>query len=284
MRPTTLYGYRAPMRNLAGVLGDMLVQDVRYRDVQLVRDTMVARGVGQRSTALMLTLARQFFNWLIRNDILASNPAAGLPATGRAPGEASTFTPEALAGIYSAISGHRFEVGFRFTLFGLRRSEVLGLRWDDIDQDAGTVAIRRSRTTVGGTRKTGVSTAVGATKTRKGTRTLPLDDATIAALSSLRVVQAEIYGLQSVREGFLIVNELGQPLNPTLFRRMESNARKRWDPILRSARGTRSSGHRHEDARSARRPRRQVSRARRIRHAALLQSSTVLTSSKPRGY
>ena len=50
---------------------------------------------------------------------------------------------------------------------GLRRGEICGLKWTDIDFTAGTMSIRRS---VGRTRYGGIS--IGETKTNAGTRTI----------------------------------------------------------------------------------------------------------------
>jgi hypothetical protein len=44
-----------------------------------------------------------------------------------------------------ASSSHRWAVGFRLgALYGLRRSEILALRWDDLDTKAGTLRIDES--------------------------------------------------------------------------------------------------------------------------------------------
>ncbi|MFN2557989.1 MAG: site-specific integrase [Nitriliruptorales bacterium] len=68
---------------------------------------------------------------------------------------------------------------------GMRRGEVLGLRWDDVDLDAGKVAIRHVLTRVDG--KT-ISTEP---KTSKGRRTIALDAASVAALRGWRQRQLE---------------------------------------------------------------------------------------------
>jgi integrase len=55
-------------------------------------------------------------------------------------------------------------------LSGLRRGEVAGLKWDDVDLDAGTLTVARNRVQVGS------QTVVENTpKTPSSRRTLPLD-------------------------------------------------------------------------------------------------------------
>jgi integrase len=55
-------------------------------------------------------------------------------------------------------------------LYGLRRGEVLGLRWSDVDFGAGTIQVHQQLQRVGG------ELIVGPVKTRAGERRLPLLD------------------------------------------------------------------------------------------------------------
>lgn len=75
---------------------------------------------------------------------------------------------------------------FRLSLYGLRRGEVLGLRWSDIDLDAKTLTVRLTRVPV-----VGIGVVEGPPKTERGRRTLPLDEALVAALRSLKARQAQ---------------------------------------------------------------------------------------------
>jgi integrase len=68
---------------------------------------------------------------------------------------------------------------------GMRRGEALGLRWDDVDLDAGTVTVRRNRTLVRG------RVVVQDTKTDQGRRRIALDPETAGALRRHRVRQLE---------------------------------------------------------------------------------------------
>ena len=69
---------------------------------------------------------------------------------------------------------------------GARRSEALGLRWDDVDLSAGVVAIVRSRVRSGYK-----MLEVAGGKTNAARRSIDLDERTIAALKAWRRRQAE---------------------------------------------------------------------------------------------
>lgn len=87
-------------------------------------------------TAVMLTLTRQLYKWLIANGVVQLNPADGIPSTGKPADEATAFTAETLSTIRTHICGDGYEVGFPLTLCGLRRSELMGLTWEDMDSEA----------------------------------------------------------------------------------------------------------------------------------------------------
>lgn len=63
-------------------------------------------------------------------------------------------------------------------VYGLRRGEVLGLGWDDIDPEAGTIRIRQQIQRVRG------ELQLGPVKTHAGQRTLPLLDLAAQALAA----------------------------------------------------------------------------------------------------
>ena len=67
---------------------------------------------------------------------------------------------------------------------GLRRGEALGLRWSDLDLDAGRASIRQTVIAIKHTAH------LGTPKTAKGRRTITLDVGTVAALREHRKRQA----------------------------------------------------------------------------------------------
>jgi integrase len=68
---------------------------------------------------------------------------------------------------------------------GLRRGELLGLRWDDADLDRGTLRVGRALVREGGRH------VLGETKTKRGRRRVNLTPRTVAALKAHRKRQLE---------------------------------------------------------------------------------------------
>jgi integrase len=98
--------------------------------------------------------------------------------------------------------------------YGERRGEVLGLRWDDIDLEARTVRIGRSRVLVD------YRLVEKSPKSERGYRTLPLDEKLVAALRALHKQQAAeklAAGPAYEDTGYVVVDELGEPVHPEWF-------------------------------------------------------------------
>lgn len=90
-----------------------------------------------------------------------------------------------------------------------RREALLALTWNNVDFRSRQVHVRRSRVALNGGQ-----TQIGAPKTRRGHRTIVLPHHVFDQLSRLRTLQLETFGLQHVRDGFVVVDQRGKPLRP----------------------------------------------------------------------
>ncbi len=105
---------------------------------------------------------------------------------------------------------------------GLRREELSGLQWGDIDGDV--ISVRRARVTVRG------DVIEKGPKTAASRRTVDLDGETVAVLKRWKVSQLE----EQLRAGpawaggeWLFTNEIGEPYRPDYLSKTLSKAIKR---------------------------------------------------------
>jgi len=98
---------------------------------------------------------------------------------------------------------------------GMRRGELLGLRWQDVDLDTGVLHVRQALSVV--STDDGPKVTFGEPKTHSGRRTIALDTTCVAVLREHRARQIErrlALGPQW-REGDLVfTNEVGGPVDP----------------------------------------------------------------------
>ena len=94
---------------------------------------------------------------------------------------------------------------------GLRRGELLGLRWSDLDLNAGTLTVNQSIERIKG------ELTFKAPKTKTSRRSITLPALTIQALQEHRAVQARErlkLGLGRDQRGLVFTRADGQPLDP----------------------------------------------------------------------
>ncbi|WP_283378110.1 site-specific integrase [Gordonia alkanivorans] len=128
--------------------------------------------------------------------------------------------------------GDRLAHAWHLGMSGLRRGEIAGLRWSDVDFDAGRITVENNRVMVG------AETAEGDTKTITSRRVLPMPDRVRTALLAAQSRQADeraaindLAGTKDARgyerrigayeeTGYVVVNELGKPYAPTVLSRL----------------------------------------------------------------
>jgi integrase len=151
----------------------------------------------------------------VRWGYLARNVAAtaNLPK-GMTP-EMHVWSPEQLRTYLDHVRSDRlYAAWLLFATTGMRRGEVAGLRWPDVDLDAGRVSPRRPRVVVNH------QVLVSEPKTAKGRRSIALDPATVAALREHRRRQLEdrlAIGPRWQDSGLVFTWPDGRALHPERF-------------------------------------------------------------------
>jgi integrase len=129
--------------------------------------------------------------------------------------EMATWTPQELKIFLRALADHPFGAAYVLAAStGMRRGEVLGLRWSDVDLDRATVAICQTIVNVA------YKVTVSEPKTARGRRTISLDRSTVAILRAHRTQQATEKDAAGAGYGDLdlvFARPDGQPVHPDFF-------------------------------------------------------------------
>jgi integrase len=194
------------LRDIKGSDGTAASTLRRYREVV---DTHLVPGLGAvRLDALTARRVQQFLaplrdrlspatvvkvHGVLRNaladaermDLVSRNVAKSVrPATIRRT-ERRALTPDEARKLLHVMVGDRLEAVFVLALStGLRRGELLGLRWADVDLDGGALFVRRAVQRIDGALR------FVAPKTHRSTRPVPLPALAVQALRAHRSRQA----------------------------------------------------------------------------------------------
>jgi integrase len=147
-----------------------------------------------------------------REELISRNVArlAELPAW--EPGEVRPWSvDEALAFLGAARPEPFYPAFVLLLLYGMRRGEVLGLRWQDVDLHVGQLSVRQQIQRIRG------SLHIGPVKTRAGSRDLPIPSLARAALLIRQQKQAadrEAFGRAWRDTGLVFTTRSGRPVEP----------------------------------------------------------------------
>ena len=133
------------------------------------------------------------------------------------PKEAVAWDADEVDRFLEETADHRWAVAFRVNvLYGLRRSEVLALRWDDVDIDAPSLRIDESLVA------TNQGTAWSNAKNERSRRTIPIDDDTVRVFARRRAEQAAerlAAGTEWEDNDFVIATRTGRLVLPRSYDR-----------------------------------------------------------------
>lgn len=195
IRATTLYGYTHALAPIRSELGLMAIQKVTKADLDVVVDQLVEGGLPKGDGKLRKPWSARSVNMALRvfGQVLASEQQQGNVVRNVAnlvdrltvvEKEMDTYSPNEVRQLLEAVEPDRLEHAWHLALSGLRRGEVAGLEWDDVDLASGKVTIRHNRVSTGGVIHDSTP------KSRKSSRTLPLTPGLAEALKTAKRRQA----------------------------------------------------------------------------------------------
>jgi integrase len=223
-RPSTLRRYREVVNtHLIPSLGRIKLDKLTPRDVQRfitnLKDKVAPATVVKVHGVLRVSLSDA-----VRMDLVPRNAAkaAKPPSLGR--NERRALTPEEAQKLLSAIADNRLASVFILALAtGLRRGEILGLRWSDVDLAGRVLFVRRALQRVEGRLQ------FVPTKTHRSARPIPLSRLAVQALEQQRVRQAK----ERLKAGELwqdkdlvFASTIGTPMEPRNVNRVFDELRK----------------------------------------------------------
>ena len=210
-------------------LGRIKLKKLTARDVQrFYRDRLDAE-LSQSTVNKIHTVLHKALSQAVKWSLIPRNVTEAVKAPTPTPQEMRPLSAEEASRLLDAARDDKFEALYVLAVTtGMRRGELLGLRWSDVDRENASVSVRRTLTRIGN----GKRVVLGDLKTKKSRRTIRLTPQAVEALRehlTRQMEDIERLGDLYKDQGLVFTTATGSLIYP-------SNLRQRsLAPLLRNA-------------------------------------------------
>ena len=214
-------------------IGQKKLTDLTAQDVQRMLAEMIEAGASPTTAKNARGVLRKALNDAMRSDLIWRNVVTLTDMPAQRTFHPKPLTTAELPRYLAATRGKRLEALFTLLpAIGLREGEAFGLKWSDIDLEAGTLAVRQQIQRVGTPRRP----VFVEPKTERSRRPVPLPSQVVDALKAHQERQVIEKLLAGSRwggpdrdwTGLVFCTSIGTPLDP-------SNVIKQFRDILKEA-------------------------------------------------
>lgn len=183
VRPTTAEGYRIIIeKHLVPALGNIVLSQLHPHHLQHYYSEALSKGLSARTVLHHHRVLSEALNHATRWGLVGRNIAQAVDPPRPVGKEMQVLDTKGVEILLTEAQGTMYYPLIHLALFsGLRRSELLGLRWPDIDLDAGTLTVNQVLHCVAGG-----AVVFQEPKTARSKRTVALSPAAVLALKAHR--------------------------------------------------------------------------------------------------
>jgi len=212
--PSTQRGYEAVARRYINpTFGATPIQSLQPHQIQAMYAALLARGLSATTVLHTHRVLREALQHAIKWSLLTRNPADATDPPRPERHEMKMWDVATIRQFLDASSDNSYGAVYHLAvLTGMRRSELLGLQWKDIDMDNANLHVQRSLQRINGR-----GLVVSQTKTQKSRRAIALGTSTVDVLRGVRKKQLErrlSAGPVWNDQDFVFTQANGRPLHP----------------------------------------------------------------------
>lgn len=212
VRPKTYASYAQIVRiHLTPALGRHQLSKLTPDQVQSMMNDKLASGLSPRTVQYIRAVLRQALNQALRWGVVARNVATLVDPPKTRRHDIAFLTPDQARSFLATVRGDRLEALYTVAVaLGIRQGESLGLRWQDVDFDAGTLTVRYALQRVDGALR------LVEPKSAESRRTVVMPTSVAAALMAHRdrlSFEKAAAGPRWVDSGLVFTTPKGTPLD-----------------------------------------------------------------------
>jgi len=227
--PVTLHDYESVFKRYVETrIGKKQIQKIRPRDIyKFYEDVRKTTNAKEGTLKIVHAYLRKCFNFAVDLDVISKNPMAKIPSPKSDPSKFVVWSAEEVQTFldFSKAKNIWTYYPMAFTIMtGLRRSEVLGLKWVDIDFERGVIKLTRTVHELVGQEFPVIQSG----KTDRSMTTIPIPEVALNLLKDIKahqVITVSDVGkdLFNNKDGWIFVLDNGSLIKPnwltTRFRR-----------------------------------------------------------------
>lgn len=229
LRQTTIDSYLAFIKNhITPTLGDIPIGNLKPAHLQNLY-TAKFEVLSARSVKYIHTILAKSLKQAVRWELLHRNVAEAVSPPRERPQTKAAWDAVQAAQFLETAKEHRLYPLYLLALStGLRRGEILGLRWRDIDLKVGTLSVRQTLTC------TAAGNVFSEPKTDKARRSVALSPNVVEELKRYKLKQKETCLAIGIPLSELVfTSEVGTPLGPNnLLRNFKYLTAKAGLPVM----------------------------------------------------
>lgn len=188
LRPKTAHQYRAVINNhILPAMGDKKIRDLRLLQIEGYYSSLLQKGLGPRTVRVVHNILHSALDKAVKYGLLIFNPTHGASLPRYSHGEMVVLDSyQVTQFLVSAQSSPNYAFFHLAITTGMRMGELFGLKWSDIQWNAGVLHVQRQKQYVPGQGCSFIEP-----KTNAGKRTIKLGEGSLDVLRRHKVHQTE---------------------------------------------------------------------------------------------
>ena len=206
-------------------IGDIRLADLKTMHIQRIINKMHDSGLSHRTIEVMKIVIHAALKQAQRNKLVGENVCENVVLPRKQPKRIRVLNEDEQTKLIAALKDNYIGRGLLFALYtGMRRGEVLALKWSDYDKNEKTISITKALSRVRTYNKNGNKTMLTVTtpKTDTSIRTVPLIDKAVELLAEHKRKQErymELVGDYYTDNDLIFSSSRGDYLDPGNFNR-----------------------------------------------------------------
>lgn len=229
LKENTIYGYQTLLKVILPEIGDMYIDEIKPLFLQRFYNKLKEKSYSSNTIRHYYVLISGIFERAKKWQLLDKNPNSCIDKPKLEKKEASIYDYEQVHKLFEALKNESIECQAPIILCldtGMRREELNGLKWKNVNFENNEIFIEEVRLAVGN------KIVVTSPKTAKSKRKIIVSDFAMNYLKELKAHQGELANLLEDKwhdTGYVFVNDNGLPYYPDTISKMFKKVQKKYN-------------------------------------------------------